>query len=288
MNIIKNRHIFLTISVILILSSVVSIAVFGLRQGVDFAGGTLWQIQVPEGVTKNDIAAAIGKGEIITQPDNKFLIKMRTLSENEHQHFLSKLEDKVGKVEELRFESIGPVIGRELRSRAVWAFVLVLIAVSLYIAFAFRKVSKPISSWTYGLVTLAALFHDVIISIGLMAVLGVVLKAEIDTNFIVAILVVMGYSVNDTIVVFDRVREKLASEEGKKMRFDDLVNQSINETIGRSVNTSFTLIIVLLAMLLFGAQSLLVFSLIIAAGVIAGTYSSIFIASPLLTIIAKR
>lgn len=288
MNIIGNKKIFLTVSALAVLASVVSIAVFGLRQGVDFTGGTLWQLAVPETVTKEAVQEIIPGALIITQPaNNSIIIRTGALSEEEHQTLLLRFRE-LDAVEELRFETIGPVIGSELKRKAVWAFAFVLAAISLYIAFAFRKVSKPVSSWKYGMVTLVTLFHDAIIPTGMMAALGYFAHAEIDTNFVVAILAVIGFSVHDTIVVFDRIREKLISEAGKKMQFADAVNASVNETLARSINTSFTLILVLLAMYFLGAVTLTNFILVILVGTIVGTYSSIFLASPLLTVIARK
>ena len=158
-----------------------------------------------------------------------------------------------------------------------------LIGISLFIAFAFRKVSRPIRSWKYGVVTLVTLFHDVVIPAGLFAYLGRFYGVEADTNFIVALLVVMGFSVHDTIVVFDRIRENLLlGREGAGLA--EVVNKSINETLARSINTSVTLVLVLVALLLFGPATLTYFVLAILVGVILGTYSSIFVASPLLVI----
>jgi preprotein translocase subunit SecF len=186
----------------------------------------------------------------------------------------------------LRFESIGPVVGAELKSKAIWAFILVLFGISLYIAFAFRKVSYPVSSWKYGIATLICLFHDAVIPAGLYAWWGSVKGLEIDTNFIVAILTIMGFSVHDTIVVFDRIRENLIVHKGKKL--DEIINISINQTFARSINTTLTLVIVLLALYLFGAPTLSYFILLILIGTIIGTYSSIFMASPLLTYLQKK
>src|SRR3989344_4842638 len=181
MDIIKYKYIFLTFSGVLVLASIVSIAVFGLKQGIDLAGGTLWQIK----------------------------IVVKEISEQDHQKYLDVLKQELGQIEELRFESIGSSIGNELRRRAIWAFILVLTGISAYVAFAFRKVSYPVKSWKYGIITLVTLFHDAVIPVGLYAFLGWFRGAEVDTNFIVALLVIIGFSVHDTIVVFDRIREKL-------------------------------------------------------------------------------
>ena len=210
-------------------------------------------------------------------------MRIRAITEEEHQADLAALTLKFGGAEELGFQSIGPSIGAELRRRAFWGIGFVLIGISLFIAFAFRKVSRPIRSWKYGVVTLVTLFHDVVIPAGLFAYLGRFYGVEADTNFIVALLVVMGFSVHDTIVVFDRIRENLLlGREGAGLA--EVVNKSINETLARSINTSVTLVLVLVALLLFGPATLTYFVLAILVGVILGTYSSIFVASPLLVI----
>jgi preprotein translocase subunit SecF len=206
---------------------------------------------------------------------------MTSASEADHQKFLGVLEGKFPGLEELSFQSIGPSVGKELRTKSIVAIALVLIGISLYIAFAFRKVFRPVSSWKYGWVTLVTLFHDVAIPAGLIAVLGRFLHVEIDGNFVVALLVVMGFSVHDTIVVFDRIRENLFLDRGKT-DFTTIVNQSVNQTLARSVNTSLTLILVLLAMYVAGPASLHYFILTLLVGVTTGVYSSIFVASPLL------
>ena len=185
--------------------------------------------------------------------------------------------------EELSFESIGPSVGAELKKNALIAVVFVLVGISLYIAFAFRKVSRPIASWKYGLITLLTLFHDVLIPAGMLAILGQYKGVEIDTNFIVALLVVAGFSVHDTIVVFDRIRENLAIHRGKA-GFGEIINQSINQTLARSVNTSLTLILVLVALILLGPATLTYFIAALLLGTLVGTYSSIFVASPLLEV----
>jgi len=291
MNIIGKKHIFLMISGTLVLLSVVSIIIFGLKPAIDFTGGTLWQIKfVEKEVSKDELVNFIktrlelNDAIVISQPENNFLIRSKEIDEPRHQKNLESINKELGNIEELRFETIGPAIGQELRKKAIAAFILVLLAISLYIAFAFRKVSYPVSSWKYGVITLVTLFHDAIIPTGLIALLGRLLNIEVDTTFIVAILVVIGFSVHDTIVVFDRVRENLKTKESAKTEFPTLVNNSVNQTMARSINTSLTLVLVLLALLFFGAVSLKYFVLIILVGTIIGTYSSIFVASPLLVL----
>ena len=187
-------------------------------------------------------------------------------------------------IEELRFDSIGPTIGQELKRKSVNAMILVLVAIVLYIAWVFRKVSKPVASWKYGITAIIALFHDVIITIGIFVILGKFFNVEINAPFVAAILTVMGYSVNDTIVVFDRVRENLPKSEED---FEGTVNISVNQTIKRSINTSLTTLLVLLSILFFGGGTIRDFVLALSIGVFIGTYSSIFLASPILVIWEK-
>ncbi len=289
-NVLKYKNYFLGFSATLVVAAWVCIAIFGLRPGIDLKGGTEWQFTVAQsGVTAAQVQEAIASAEqdrnvqVTAESDGSFLVKLPAVSEAEHQADLVTLTGKFGKVNEESFSSIGPAIGAELAVKSEWAIVFVLVAISLYIAYAFRKVSEP-KSWKYGLVTLLTLVHDVSIPAGLLAVLGILSGVEIDSNFIVALLVVMGFSVHDTIVVFDRIRENVILHRGKKTSFYDVVNTSVRETFARSVNTSFTLFLVLLALIFFGPTSLFYFVLTILVGTIFGTYSSIFVASPLLYI----
>jgi len=218
---------------------------------------------------------------------NDFFINLREISETTHQALLSSLQEKFGNVEELQFSSIGPVIGSELRRKSITAFLLILLGISLFVAFAFRKASYPVSSWKYGVVTLVTLFHDVIIAAGFFAALSWITGAELDINIVVAMLVIMGFSVHDTIVVFDRIRENVLLSEGKG-EFEDIVNSSVKQTLTRSINTSLTLVVVLISLYIFGAGTLRDFTLLILVGTIVGTYSSIFLASPFLTLFVKK
>lgn len=291
MNIIGNRGKFVGVSVVLVVVAVAALAIFGFRPAIDFTGGTLWQLKFEnssanESSLKDFFVNEIKMEGAIVYKENisdSLMVKMKNISEEDHQKFNSSLNEKFGKFEELKFESIGPTVGDQLRSRAVWAIILVLFAISVYISISFRKASYPIKSWKYGVATLVCLFHDVIIPAGLLAVLGRVMNVEIDTNFIVALLVIMGFSVHDTIVVFDRIRENLLFRKTNKS-FDEVVNDSVNQTLARSINTTLTLVLVLVAMFVVGAASLKMFVLVILVGTVIGTYSSIFVASPLLTI----
>lgn len=294
LNIVGHRKIFFIASGIFVGAAVFAMIFFSFREGIDFAGGTLWQFRIVQGSHGAPEIENIFKSDLKI-PDVRvnydltngtFLARLSAIGESEHQNFLGELKSKLPSFEELSFQSIGPSVGAELRHNALVAIALVLVGISLYIAFAFRKVSRPISSWKYGFITLITLFHDVAIPAGLIAVLGHFLGIEIDSNFVVALLVVMGFSVHDTIVVFDRIRENLVLARGKE-NFETTINLSVNQTLGRSVNTSLTLILVLLAMYFVGPINLRYFVLTLLVGVTTGIYSSIFIASPAL-LLTKR
>lgn len=185
----------------------------------------------------------------------------------------------VNQVEELRFEAVGPSIGKELRTGTYYALGIVTLAIIIYLAWAFRRVSKPIASWKYGLVAIITLLHDDIIVVGLFVILGHYFNVEVNTAFVAALLTILGYSVNDTIVVFDRVRENLPKSD---LDFEGTVNVSVNQSITRSINTALTTILVLLAILFFGGESIKFFALALVVGIFMGTYSSIFLAAPML------
>ncbi|MDO8600915.1 MAG: protein translocase subunit SecF [bacterium] len=289
MRIIPNRKLFYIFSGILVGGGFVMFLIFGLRLGIDFTGGSLLEIEfVGERPSLGEIherLSPLGLGQVIAQPTGErgMFIRTKDISEETHQEILgalagSETEEEV--LRELRFESIGPTIGKELKRKSVYSIFTVLVLIILYIAWAFRKVSKPVSSWKYGVVAIVALFHDVGIPLGVFSVLGL-WGVEVDTLFITALLTVLGFSVHDTIVVFDRIRENLASAKRGEL-FEDMVERSIHQTFGRSLNTSLTVLLSLLAVFFFGGESVRYFSLALMIGVVFGTYSSIFIASPLL------
>ena len=288
--IIKFRYIFFFISAALMVASIFAVFTYGLKPGIDFTGGTLWQVKLTNNqqLTTNDFAAffenELGVKNATVYPEaesQSYLIRISHISEEQHQQYLALMENKFGEINELRYETIGPTIGKELKNKAIWAIILILFGISLYVAYAFRKVSYPVKSWKYGVITLLTLFHDVVISVGALALLNWKFGVELDTKFIVALLVIIGFSVHDTIVVFDRIRENLLLDRGQK-ELKEIINDSVRQTFARSVNTSLTLIITLLALFFYGPLILKYFVLFILAGTIVGTYSSIFIASPAL------
>lgn len=287
MDIIGRRRIFYAVSGAFVAASVGALALWGLRLGIDFTGGTLLEVAFPAGrpsVSELERRLSLlglgpaGSGvRLVPSGERNLLIRTRHLAEAEHAAVLGAL----GAAEELRFETVGPVIGRELARRSLAAVALVALLIVAYIAFAFRRVSRPVASWKYGLIAVAALLHDVAIPAGLFAAGGRAWGLEADTLFVTAVLTIMGFSVHDTIVVFDRIRENLKRETGGG-DFAAVANRSVNETLARSINTSLTVALALAAVWLFGGPSTRIFAATILAGIIVGTYSSICIASPLL------
>lgn len=288
LNVIEYRKYYLSVAVLFVLASWLCLIIFGLKPGIDLSGGSEWQISFEkEKVELKDIEKVLSESglkslNIEKISDRSFMIRSVEIDSLNREKYVQILNEKIGGLKEESFLSIGPSVSKELASKALWAIVLVLVGISLYVAYAFRKVSYPVSSWKYGIATLIALVHDVSIATGFLSLLGVLKNVFVDTNSIVALLVVMGFSVHDTIVVFDRIRENLIKNRGKNFKLEDIINKSVRETFARSVNTSLTLILVLLALALFGPHSLLYFVLTMMVGTFFGTYSSIFIASPLL------
>ncbi|MEA3398817.1 MAG: protein translocase subunit SecF [Patescibacteria group bacterium] len=320
--IIQKRKIWLIFSSIMVAISIVFLAVWNLNFGIDFTGGSLLEVDYNNGQpTIDEVYQALGDLELeslTVQPvgETGMILRFQNISEEQHQEILTRLDrlrsseeqadqanESLGinnssstdsdaqdekivltNLEELRFDSVGPSIGKELRQKSLNAIFLVLAAIVAYVAWVFREVSKPVASWKFGITAIIALFHDVMITLGVFAILGEFLNIEINTAFVAAILTVLGYSVNDTIVVFDRIRENLPKSEED---FEGTVNTSVNQTITRSINTSLTTLLVLTSILIFGGATIKDFVLALSIGVFVGTYSSIFLASPLLVVWEK-
>ena len=292
MFIIKNKKIFIGISIVLIIFSIVSISIFRLKVGIDFKGGALTEVVYkdarPDQAELNSALGALNFGSILLQPtgDMGYIVKSRDLNEAEHGLLLKTLsQDGKNILEEKSFNSIGPSVGRELTKKAIIAIILVSLAIILFIAYAFRKVSKPVSSWRYGLIAVVSLLHDVTIPIGLFAILSHYYGAELDTLFVVAALTILGLSVSDTIVIFDRIRENLRNRV--ETSFPKTVGKSLEQSYVRSICTSLTVILALLSLFFFGPVSTKYFALMLTAGMFFGTYSSIFLASPLLVLVEE-
>lgn len=295
LSIIPKRKIWYGISIGLVTLSVIFMAMWGLNFGIDFVGGSSLEVefekQAPTVQIIKEGLSDVNLESLVVQPsgENSMILQFKDTDEATHQSVMAELEklgaDKYGEVEELSFNSVGPSVGETLKQNAFYATILVILVIIAYIAFAFRKVSKPISSWKYGLTAVITLVHDCLIVLGIFALLGHFYGMEINSAFIAAILTVLGYSVNDTIVMFDRIRENIPQSEED---FAGTINTSINQNIVRSINTSITTMIVLLVIVVLGGSSIQGFALALLFGVLIGTYSSIFLASPLLVLWEKK
>lgn len=295
MFIIKHKNIFIGISIALVILSFVSFFVFTPDVGIDFKGGSLLEVSYKTDRPAQDVVIKsleslnLNKFSALVQPvgDNDYVIKSRDLTDVEHTAVIGALSLlNKDSFTEVAFNSIGPSVGRELTEKAIVAVVLVSLAIILFIAFAFRQVSRPVSSWKYGLIAIVTLLHDVVIPVGLFALFSHFYGVELDTLFVVAVLTILGLSVSDTIVIFDRIRENLKTLGGtNKIDFSEIVGRSIDQSYVRSISTSMTVILVLLALVFFGPVTTKYFALMLTAGMFFGTYSSIFLASPLLVLV---
>ncbi len=299
MFVVNYRKTFFILSAILIAISIFAMVKFGFNFGIDFKGGTLTQVTYTEArPSQESLKTAVTSlnfknfGDTVIQPTNtkSYVLRTRELTNPEKEMFLAALTlNNTHKLTIDSYDSVGPVVGNELKNKAYTAIVLVIICIVLFVTYAFRKVSEPVASWKYGFATIVALVHDVIIPTGLFIIFIHYHGGEIDVLFVSAILAILGYSVHDTIVVFDRVREHLRVNKEDKIResFDVTVGKSVSETFGRSINTSLTIFLVLLVLYLIGGETTRDFALVLLIGVVAGTYSSIFVAAPLLVTLEK-
>lgn len=294
MNLKKYQNYFFILPAASVVLALGVLALWGLPIGIDLKGGSLLQVDYPEGRPAleevKDGVSELDLGEIRIQPSNEtgYILRFRDVIPSEKEELDAALAT-FGPIEEVQFNSVGPSIGAELMQKAKWAISMITILTIMFIAFAFRGVSKPVASWKYGVVAIITLMHDIIIPTGLFAYLGHTQGAEVGALFIVALLTILGISINDTIVIFDRIRENLNSNIALKRveSFADVVWKSVTQTLTRSVNTSVTVIMVLVSLFFLGPESTRDFALTLIVGMVAGTYSSIFLASPLLILIEK-
>lgn len=310
MPIIQKRRLFLTIGALIVVTAGLIVATLGLRPGIDFTGGTLTEVRYGALPEKSAIEAVLDEqglaNSAIRESSGEFgtsyIVTTRTLQVDEQKVLSEKLTSIGSDASVIRTTSVGPVIGQEMRDKAYWAIGAVLLVTTIYVAFAFMGIGKPVSSWVYGSMTVLVLFHDILVPVAVMSLLGYFMGLEVDVLFVTALLTILGYSVNDTIVIFDRVREKLVANRTEHRRtiiepggierdevdytlnrpFADLVGEAVSETMPRSINTSLTVLFALLALYFFGSVVTQTFALVLIAGVFAGAYSSIFIASPML------
>ncbi|MBN1494561.1 protein translocase subunit SecF [Candidatus Peregrinibacteria bacterium] len=327
LKIIENTKIWVTLSGTMLGICVIALFAWGLPAGLDFTGGTLMQIKFENEVKPEEIKLGleeIGK-EISSLPapapaeepiatvetpsidpviesgseildlstaniiasSEGYIIKTKYMTNEQHDTIISKLQEKFGELEEIKFTTVGPVVGDAMKSKATLAIIVALIAIVLYIAFAFRKIPRNLSPWRFGICAIIALAHDVLLIIGIYAIFGFIFKVEVDALFITALLTILGFSVHDTIVVFDRIRDNL-KHINRETSFKDVVNIALTQTMARSINTSFSTLLTLMALLLLGSSTLFWFVLALVLGVIIGTYSSVFVASTVLVWWDKR
>lgn len=294
MFIINHRTFFFWFTGLLLAAALGAIFAFGLPLGIDFTGGTLMQVNYPNGrpdaaIIQSELAPiSLGAVSVRASGDTAVALRTRALSQAEHDAILTALSANTSTTE-ISYTSVGPALGSQFASKALWAIFAVVLVIVLYIAFAFRKVSRPVPGWGYGITVVAMLAIDIIVPTGFYATYAHYTGAEVDSLFVVALLSLLGYCVNDVIVIFDRIREHLAKNErtNNKEAFDTTIGKSISETMNRSINTALTVVLALLALICFGAESTRNFALVMLVGVVAGTFSSIARSAPLLIPIAK-
>jgi len=289
MNIIGHKNWYFGLSLLVIVPGIIAIFLWGLNLSIDFTQGSKLTLSFKNNITNseiNSVAKLLGNEKIkigsIEKSNNLMFVKTAPIDQNQNKLIIDNLSKDSKDVKEQEFETVGPIIGQETTLNALKAVVIASALIILYITWSFRQVPKPTSSFRFGVCAIIALIHDVLVVIGVFAILGHFFGVEIDSLFVTAILTVIGFSVHDTIVVFDRIRENLRRIGGSD--FAKTVNDSILQTIDRSLNTSMTVLLVLIALLLFGGESIRWFVVALLVGVTSGTYSSIFNASPLLVL----
>ncbi len=295
MIIVRHRAIFFGVTGLITLLALASLAFYGLRLGTDFTGGSLVEVRYdgvrPAGdvMTRNLENAGFKGFSLRETGTDGYILRSALLTDAQRNNLPAIFSYQGGTAHVEQLTEVGPTIGLELRNKALVAVGLVLLCILLFIAFAFRKVSQPVSSWVYGLIALVTLIHDVIIPVGFYAALGHFVGAQVDTLFVTAVLTVLGFSIHDTIVVFDRTRENLRinHDRNRKEPFEETAGRSLSQTFVRSINTSLTVLITLLILFFIGPASTRDFALTLLVGIIAGTYSSIFLATPLLVTVEK-
>ncbi|MFC1656862.1 protein translocase subunit SecF [Patescibacteria group bacterium] len=293
MNILGRIKLWIAIAIVNILISVAVFGLWGLNTSIDFRGGSLLEINMNPKAKIGDIEKSLSdlnlkNLDITPSEENNYILRTAEINEHKKDQIIDNLTEKFSESEilENRFETIGPTVSRDLTQKALWAILIASLAIILYITWSFRNIPKPASSWKFGIAAIITLLHDAIIVIGVFVILGRFFNIEIDSLFITAVLTVIGYSVNDTIVVFDRIRENLIKRS--EIDFKTIANTAVVETLSRSLNTGLTTLMVLFALFLLGGATIKYFVLALIIGIISGTYSSIFIAAPILVMWHRR
>ncbi len=284
---IKHSKIYFIIAIIITLCSIFFLGYFGLNLGVDFTGGSVLRFEYTiarpsiEDISAKVSATGVTNFAYKELGDNGAIIKTKDITEDQRKALYETFynDSNINK-DTLNFDKIGSAVGAETKHKSIFAILIALAAIIIYIAIAFNKVSRPVKSWKYGLVTMVILAHDVILPLGIMALLGKFAGREFSIPTLTALFTILGYSVNNTIVVFDRIRENLIKKSGE---FGDIVDVSINQSVSRCINTSLTTLFPLIAIYIWGGESLKDFSLVLILGIVAGTYSALLLAGPILT-----
>ncbi len=291
MNIIKYKKFYFLISLLILIPGILAITFWHLRLGIDFTGGTVVNFALEKSVDTSQVREKVLSlgyplESIQSIGSNEILLRLKPQTQEEINSLKNSLSKDYGKITEQSLETVGPTISGEITQNAIKSVVFACIAIVLYIIWAFRQVPKPTTSVSFGVAVVIALFHDLLVVIGVFAILGHFFGAEIDTLFVTALLTVLGFSVHDTIVVFDRIRENL--KKHASLSFEEVVNRSLTQTLGRSLSTSLTVLFVLIALVLFSGGSIKWFAVALLVGIISGTYSSIFNAAPILVVWNER
>lgn len=290
--IIRTTPYWFAFSAILSVLSLIAIFTFGLRTGIDYKGGTVIEFtssQQDKIAATEDVlnSKSITGYQIKEGSGDSVIVRLPVLSNDQHTELSTAIREKVADYNETSYDTVGPTVSRELTSKSIWAVILASIGIIVYIAYAFRRLPRPLSSWKFGASAVVALIHDLLITTGFVALVShYATWMEVDTLFITALLTIMGFSTHDTIVVYDRLRENYIRNPHQDLELT--AEESINQTLVRSINTNLTVIIVLLVMLLLGGETIRHFILTLTAGMIVGTYSSIFVAAALIVVWHKK
>ncbi|MEI8143606.1 MAG: protein translocase subunit SecF [Candidatus Berkelbacteria bacterium] len=288
LKIVRRYKVWFTLSIVMAVVAIAAISFFGLRMGIDYKGGTIIEFSTGSSnateITKNVLNEQSYSGyQIKTSTGTNYILRMENISSDAHQKIAKAMTAQMPDYKEISYDNVGPTIGKDLTNKSILAVIIASLAIILFVAFSFRKIPKPLSPWIFGICAIIALLHDLLITIGFVAIMGHFFTwMEVDALFITALLTIMGFSVHDTIVVYDRLRENFIKNPHADIEL--VAEESTNQTFARSINTSLTTVIVLIAMLFFGSQSIQHFVAVLAFGIILGTYSSIFNATPLVVV----